>query len=38
MNIHEMYAKVREIYEANKDELCNFLGLRIPEKDDYHDK
>lgn len=32
MNIHEMYKKVREIYEANKDEYY-YIGLRFENKD-----
>jgi len=32
MNIHEMYAKVREIYEANKDEYY-YIGIRFENKD-----
>ena len=32
MNIHEMYAKVREIYEANEDKYY-YIGIRFEDKD-----
>mgnify|MGYP007031653230 CR=1 FL=1 len=32
MNIHEMYAKVREIYEAHKDDYY-LIGIRFENKD-----
>jgi hypothetical protein len=32
MNIHEMYAKVREIYEANEEKYC-YIGIRFENKD-----
>jgi hypothetical protein len=28
MNIHEMYAKARKIYEANE-EKCFYIGIRF---------